>query len=360
MQTDYPLTSGYSFSRAVFDTLGEPGSPVLASERTEHARIKAQFQATKLDTPIAEPGHRVDPKRQTFKGEFDRVAYVPFSAFGAFERADIGGNLGYQVFFPYTPIYGGSVIAHSQVVRAGAVIIPGCQGQQMPIAVSVLPVPTWSANADGTSQLADSAPTFIPTANGPSYGPLRLGVKVTVSKQLLKQAAWVEGPLRDVLSRALSSVLDNTCLYGTGTGGQPTGLTANTSVTNTLLAAQMVYTDWLSARATIKATDVDPAGFGTITCPSVEQTLSSVQAFTGSAYSIRQMIEPAFIGNEVNAKNVFLGIWNNFVIFLWGSGIEIIFDEYSAADGNTTVVRATLLANCYCMQPQAFTVLHWN
>jgi hypothetical protein len=57
---------------------------------------------------------------------------------------------------------------------------------------------------------------------------------------------------------------------------------------------------------------------------------------------------------------VFLGIWNNFVIFLWGSGIEIIFDEYSAADGNTTVVRATLLANCYCMQPQAFTVLHWN
>jgi hypothetical protein len=332
----------------------------VASERSEHTRIKAQFRATGLETPTAEPGHRIDPKRQTLHGEFNKAAYVPFSAFGAFERADLGGNLGYQVFFPYTPVFGGSVIGHSQVVKAGATIISGCEGQVMPIAVSVLPVPTWSANADGTSQLSDSAPTFIPTAGGPTYGPLRLGVKITVSKNLLKQAAWVENVLRDVLSRALSSVLDNACLYGTGASGQPLGLNANTSVTNTLLSAQMVYTDWLSARATIKATDVDPAGFGTIVAPSVEQALSSVQAFTGSASSIWQMIEPAYMGNEVAAKNVFLGIWNNFVIFLWGNGIEIVFDEYSAADLNTTVVRATLLANIYCMQPQAFTVLHWN
>jgi hypothetical protein len=74
-----------------------------------------------------------------------------------------------------------------------------------------------------------------------------------------------------------------------------------------------------------------------------------------------------FVGNEVNTstpmasgKGIFLGLWRFLYILTWGDGVEIVFDPYSLADQNETVVRANLLANVGITFPAAFTAVYQN
>jgi hypothetical protein len=126
----------------------------------------------------------------------------------------------------------------------------------------------------------------------------------------------------------------------------------------TTLGAQMTYSDWVGARSTIKALDIDTTTFATITSPSVENSWSIVPALTGGSFSIADKIG-ALVGNEVAAKNVFMGIWKYLHIYLFGAGVEILIDDYSAGDFYTSVIRATVLVNYFVGFPAVFNVLHW-
>jgi hypothetical protein len=130
--------------------------------------------------------------------------YVPFSAF---ERADLGGTT-YGTLTGVKPTYTEGWIAHSQVYKAGATLLEGCEGQQFLEGGTSLPGAAFSTATDGTTQASDLPPSFTGGTIGTNvmiFSPLRLGVKVLVSKQLIQQGGEQFSRLfRDMLSRAVS------------------------------------------------------------------------------------------------------------------------------------------------------------
>jgi hypothetical protein len=71
-----------------------------------------------------------------------------------------------------------------------------------------------------------------------------------------------------------------------------------------------------------------------------------------------------FIGNEINSSTamntgngLFLGMWRFLYVLTWSAGLEVIFDRYSSADPNETIVRANILANVGITFPTAFTAV---
>ena len=125
-----------------------------------------------------------------------------------------------------------------------------------------IPQPAFSTSTDGTTVTTESEPVFIGGsvgANSMIFSPLRLSFKAKVSNQLFKQAESVFEPvLRDVLSRGISSMLDNLSLYGSGTNGQPLGVYSTVTPVN-LAAMPLTWpgspTGYLNYKESVRETE---------------------------------------------------------------------------------------------------------
>jgi hypothetical protein len=342
----------YQLSRVLDDIRHGCPEPLIAADRIQHNRIREQF----------------GPYASISRSKQEIVSYVPFSVF---ERGDLGGTA-YGTLTGIKPSYTEGLIAHSQVFKAGATLIEGCEGQQFLEAGASLPGAAFSANADGTSQASDSPPSFTGGTIGTNvmiFSPLRLGVKVLVSKQLIQQGGeQFSRVFRDMLSRAVSGKLDDLALFGSGASGQPFGVySAVTPVS--LGASSMTLANFTSYRSSILATDLDPDSFGMIMSPAFEAYIHST-AFTGGyttiGDAIQRMVGPdrLFVGNEISTltamtsgKGFFAGLWRFVYLMIWGDGIEIQYDPVSSADTYQMVCRANLLCNVGITHPAAFAAV---
>jgi hypothetical protein len=125
----------YQLSRVLEDIRNGCREPLISADRSVHNKIQGQFG------PYASA-----PREQ------GATVYVPFSAFER-SNADLGGTT-YSTLTGTKPTYTEGLIAHSQVFKAGATLIEGCQGQQFLEAGTSLPGAAFSTNTDGTSQPA--------------------------------------------------------------------------------------------------------------------------------------------------------------------------------------------------------------
>ena len=97
--------------------------------------------------------------------------------------------------------------------------------------------------------------------------------------------------------------------------------------------------------------------------------LDSTQFASNASYTLSDKIKvycPLLVGNEISASSpsgknaIFLGLWRHLFIMLWGSGIELTFDRFTAADSFTTGLRANILANVGINFPSAFVAVRQN
>jgi hypothetical protein len=301
---------------------------------------------------------------------------------------------------------------------------------------------TFYAIVDGTQQSPNSPPVFLAgsvSGNPIQFQPLRLSVKIPVSKQLLAQSPDVFVPvLRDVISRSISGKLDDLALFGSGpANGQPLGIFNAVSPVN-LGATGMTFAQYQLYRNAVLRTDLDPDSFGGLMSPDMLSYLDGTQFASNASYSILEKMRDVdythrfLTGNEVNvgtgmattttqtgtlnsttavtgltgtaslvlgmpvsgtnipagttiaaitsataitlsqaatgsgsvtltftaARGLFLGLWRFCYILLWTQGLEVVFDPYSSADTNETIVRANLLANVGIPFPAAFQAIY--
>ena len=139
-----------------------------------------------------------------------------------------------------------------------------------------------------------------------------------------------------------------------------------------LAASPMTWANFQTYRTSILKTDLDPDSFGGILSPDFLNYVDQTQAYTGASYSIWEKMrdgspERYQVGNEINSttgmasgKGMFLGLWRFLYVMLWGSGAELVFDKYTLADSNETVVRANLLCDVGCTFPSAFAAIYQN
>jgi hypothetical protein len=158
---DYPLTKGFSLARAVTEALqGNGAPPTLTTERERFYRIKQQFgaKATRSATPMP-------------------VVYAPWDAFKT--RADVGGST-FTTFAKIQPQWTQSVVAHSQVYKAGATLLEGCKDQVILVGATQIPTAAFSAGTGTQQTLANSTLTaYSATVTVSSTPTLAVGMLVS-------------------------------------------------------------------------------------------------------------------------------------------------------------------------------------
>jgi HK97 family phage major capsid protein len=145
---------------------------------------------------------------------------------------------------------------------------------------TALPQPAFSTATDGTTVTPQSDPVFVGGSVGANpmiFSALRLSFKTKVSNQLFAQASRIFEPvLRNVISRGISSILDNLALYGTGTNGQPLGVYSTVTPVN-LTTTPLTWSGTLpkgytNYRELVRETDLDPDSYGVIISPAIPKT----------------------------------------------------------------------------------------
>jgi HK97 family phage major capsid protein len=249
----------------------------------------------------------------------------------------------------------------------------------MLVGTTTIPQPQFSTLSDGTTVTAESEPVFTggsAGANSLIFSPLRLSFKAKVSNQLFKQSASVFEPvLKDLVSRGISSMIDNLALFGSGTSGQPLGVYSTVTpvnlTTTPLTWSGTLPNGYVNYREAVRESDLDPDSYGVIISPAMENYLDATQFASGASYTLLDKIKDGspdrvFCGNEIStsspsgAKAIFLGLWRFLTIMTWAEGVEVVLDRYSSADTFETVVRANVLANVGISFPSAFQAIRQN
>lgn len=96
MKNSYPVKKRkFSTKRALMDVL-EYGQPQLAAERDKSEKIRSQFEKHGLASP-ARSEQPINPKLPVFKGQYNKISYLPWKSFGWFSRADLGAGTFQQI-----------------------------------------------------------------------------------------------------------------------------------------------------------------------------------------------------------------------------------------------------------------------
>ncbi len=241
------------------------------------------------------------------------------------------------------------LLSWSACVQLGAVVLTGLgQRAQIPL-VTKLPEPEWipeigivvPASGDlGTNQIV--------------LVPKRLSAEVIVSNQLLVQtSADFDKILIADLSRALSSVLDQTALYGDGVD-KPLGI-ANTPGTLRLpyAAADPFWEYLVSAEVGIAGANVSMESFGNIMSPAIAGKCRITPVTVGGDL-ISEMITNPVTSTQVTDDRLFFGSFGLMVIGLFGDSVDLILNPYTRAGSGQTQIVANMFADVGLRLPAAF------
>jgi HK97 family phage major capsid protein len=145
-----------------------------------------------------------------------RSMYVPLSVLNNKRDMSVAGSGGAVVQTTVVPEIEAFLYPYSAVVKLGATVIDGLQGNvEIPIGRASLPV-AWTPES-GSATEAD------PTLGSVSLTPHIVSAQIAVSRQLLRQAPGVESWLKREIATAIATEIERIALLGNGTG-QPTGI----------------------------------------------------------------------------------------------------------------------------------------
>lgn len=175
--------------------------------------------------------------------------------FRAMGRGGAGGMLPVQVI---ADVFDAARDA-SQLMNAGAQVIPLTEGQTKGAAIASEPTPSWRAE---NAQIPEADVTLVPI----EFDPKALAVNTRVSWELLQDSRPnVEQLLRRVFAEAFAQEWDRVGLLGSGIGSEPRGLDNTPGVEEFLVGGAgggpINYAEMVAAVRNIKQRNHRPGRF---------------------------------------------------------------------------------------------------
>jgi hypothetical protein len=196
--------------------------------------------------------------------------------------------------------------------------------------------------------------------------PKRVTASIVVSRQLLKQSAdtiSLDQFLADKMKLAFASVLDQACLYGTGSANnQPLGVISTPGTNSVTTASPPIWTDLTNMRYLSTNYDADRTSFGWIVAPAGRRYLESNPRFTNAAASFWDVVgKESEVSLEVNDGRIFCGLWNYLTIGYRigdasGPAADIVTDVYTRAELGEVVITGSAYVDLAVRWPQLFAV----
>lgn len=174
--------------------------------------------------------------------------------------------------------------------------------------------------------------------------PRTVGAYTDYSRQLLLQSSIdVENFVRQDLAAQLALALDVAGLYGTGAGGQPTGLvTAGITKVTAFAAAVPTFAEVVGLETEVATNNALKGSLGYITDFGTRGGLKTTSKAGTEAIFVWDGEEMngyrAKVSSQVTSGDVFFGNWSDLILGMWG-GLDITVDPYSlSTTGNIRVV----------------------
>jgi HK97 family phage major capsid protein len=227
----------------------------------------------------------------------------------------------------------------SSVMRAGATLLRGLQGNV------VIPKKNVSADAGWIAVEGDPSTSDQMEVGSVTMSPKVIGVHTDVTRLLLQQSSLdVENLIRDDLTKSIATAIDLGALAGSGTGGQPTGISATTGInTTTFAAANPTWAEIVAMESAVANDNAltgslsyicRPADFGTL--KTTEKAANTAQFVvspdnTMNGYNVIR-------SNQVTSGDFYFGNFADLLVGMYG-GLDITVDPYSlSSSGGVRIV----------------------
>ena len=347
-------------------------------------RDLSRYSITKLMRYLADPtnaaardaaGFELEVSRATeqHEGRSANGALVPFDWMVA-KRGQTVGNFSQGGALVGTELLAGSFIDllrnQSALMQSGITMITGLTG-----------------NVDIPRKTAASQHYWVGedvdlTASEATFGlisstPKTIGVRVPVSRRALIQTTPdIDTLIRSDMAETLGLGVDAAGLYGSGSNGQPLGLSNVTGIGSVTLGggASLTYpaslgggthdtgdwADYVNLRGSAYAANVNVANsryvMNGITMSGCEQTLRASAA--GSDYIINDAGNigryPVIMSNQVQTNDVFYGVFSDLILATW-SGLDIVVDPYTQSAKGQVIYTVMQDIDWVCRRAASFS-----
>ena len=215
--------------------------------------------------------------------------------------------------------------------------------------------------ADETTQITPSEPTIASTPSTPKT----VAGLCTISHQLLAQGANVEQVVRTELRRAVAGALDVAIFAGSGSAGQPLGLTG-ISGTGAFTGTSLNQAALRNAQRDVGAAAgiVNAGAIGYVTTPAVAEILSTRPrvassdrmlwegaSHEGTVEGLRAISTP-----NAPAATAILGDWSGCQVVEYAGGVLLEVDPYTAFSTGLVSFRVLLDVDVVFLRPAGFSI----
>lgn len=232
----------------------------------------------------------------------------------------------------------------SSVMQAGATMLRGLQGNVVIPKKTAASAAAWIATEGGNSGESEF------TVGSVTMSPKVIGGHTEMTRLMLQQSSLdVENLVRNDLSEAIATAIDLGALAGSGSSGQPTGVSATSGInTTTFAAAVPTFAELVAMESAVSADNALQGNLRYIAKPSDWGNLKTVD----KASNFGQMIVgndgqingyDVIRSNQVTAGDYYFGNFADLLIGLYGS-LDITVDPYTHSKSGT--IRVVALQTC--------------
>jgi len=372
-----------------------PGGAELALKAIQEGQTVEQFQAEALrvlsSKPLPTPEIGLDKKetkRYSVLRAIRALADKDWSHAG-FEREchqHILKRAGMQeapnngFFVPYevqtrdltaaTPSAGGYLVAtdnlassfidllrnRAVVAQLGATMLTGLQGNV------TIPKQTGAGTAYWLTNEATAITESAQTVGQLALSPKNVGAYTEISRQLMMQSSPAADSLvLNDLSRVLALAIDLAALEGTGSSGQPTGISGTAGI-GSVSGTSIAYAGILEFQTDVAGANALAGNCAYVTTPAVAALLAQRQRFTSTDTPLWQgnVLDGTMSGFramsslQVTAASMIFGDFSQVVIGEWGM-LELALNPYANFAAAITGVRAIQTVDVGIRQAGAFS-----
>lgn len=240
-------------------------------------------------------------------------------------------------------------------MQLGAITLDGLVGDVL------IPRKTSGAAAGWISTEGGNAANSEAQFDQVSLKPKTGGVYTDLSRQLLMQSTpAAEGLIRDDLAKALTLLIDKAAFYGTGSNGQPKGISQQTGINEPTAFSAAVPT-WAEVVALESAVAVDNALLGTLGYaidPAMRGSLKTTEKASGTAKFIMEENNRlngynCAVSSQITSGDVFFGNFADLLIAFWG-GLDVLVDPYTNSLSGTVRIVAHQSCDVAVRHPVSF------
>ena len=227
----------------------------------------------------------------------------------------------------------------SSVMQAGATMLRGLQGNV------VIPKKTAASSGAWIATEGSAAAESEFTSGSVTMSPKVVGAFTDATRLLLQQSSLdVENLIRNDLTQSIATAIDLGALAGTGSSGQPTGISATSGInTTTFAAANPTWAEIVAMESAVANDNALNGSLGYICRPADFGTLKTTEKATGTAQFV---VSPdnsmngynVVRSNQVTSGDFYFGNFADLLIGMYG-GLDITVDPYAlSTSGGVRIV----------------------